>query len=201
MAQNQGGEYTRTPRVFLNVSKGKLSNNKEGKHIDGYIGRLTELKFVTETFEGQPTPKWKVVMKNMADPEGSEAQIAFKADAYYALGWFRRILNVNLARPFLMGVYRPKDSNEKISMCYLMQDEQKIEADKERIPDPVKVMVGTKEIMDWTKTLEVCNQIALEVQEKIRVASRLLAQQAPAAPEYEGPPLGEEPPRREDLPF
>lgn len=186
----------RTPRQFLNVSRGKLINKKDEKYIDGYIGKLTEVKFVTDTFEGQPQPKWKVIMKNMASTEGGEAQIAFKADAYYALGWFRRILSVNVARPFLMGVYRPKDGNEKISLCYMRQDEQKIEANKDVVRDPVKVTVGTKEILDWTDALSDCNKIAIELGKRINVAHM-------AEPMGGGEvPLGEAPKdEKEELPF
>jgi len=197
MSQQSGGEYTRTPRTFLNVSKGKLANNKDGKYLDGYIGKLTDIKLVMESYEGQPSPKWKIVMKNMADPEGSEAQISFKADAYYALGWFRRILNVNLALPFLMGAYRPKDSNEKISLCYMRQNEIKIEADKDRIPDPVKVTVGMKELLDWTATLEECNKISDEVRVRIQKASML-----PTSPQGEYASGDTAPhPAESDLPF
>lgn len=168
--QQDGGEFLRTPRQFLNVSRGKLVNKKDEKFLDGYIGKVTEIKFVTDTFEGQPQPKWKVILKNMASAEGVEAQIAFKADAYYALGWFRRILNVNIARPFLMGVYRPKDGNDKISLCYMRQDEQKIEANKDTVRDPVKVTVGTKEILDWTDALDDCHKVAAELTKRIHVA-------------------------------
>lgn len=199
MAQGQGGEYIRTPRQFLNVSKGKLANNKDGKFIDGYVGKLIEIKYALEKYEGQQNAKWKIVMRNMTDPEGSEAQISFKADAYYALGWFRRIRQVNLGLPFLMGVYRPKDSNEKISLCYMRQGELKIEPDKDIVPDPVKISVGTKELLDWTKTLEVCTQIADELRERIRKAAT--AQQAvPERAEYI-PPDNEPPPYESDQHF
>jgi hypothetical protein len=144
------GGYNRSNDTFLNVSMGKFSNKKEELSYDGWEGTLAEIKRKTSEWEGKPVEKIEV---RMVDEEGKGVRISFGAETYFALGFFARLQRTDVLKPFLLGVYQSK-KNEKISLCYIKQNGAVVkgpaEEDEDYMPQPEKVMVGKKEVIDWS---------------------------------------------------
>lgn len=182
----------RTPRLYLNVSRGKMRNKDAEKALDGFEGYLRELQFKIKEYQEQKTPSWIAVMVD-PDEGDREVLVQFNGKSYYSLGFFRRIQQVDLTKKFLIGAYTPKDANEKLSMCYMKQLGQKVEANKELVPDPQVVQVGGEDIKDFSDAIRSCKEIA----ERINAQLRQIVAQTPRTPEPENSPV----PPPDEAPF
>jgi hypothetical protein len=141
--------------LFLNVSCGFLVNKKKEISTRGYEGILESISQETDEFEGKPIDKIKLHMRDHKTDE--KAVISFTAESWYAVGFFQRIENIDLTKPFTLGVSQ-SEQNEKISFCWMKQGGKKIEKNAE-IPVPETVTVGKKEIKDFEKFLEEAGKI------------------------------------------
>src|SRR5690348_1630304 len=98
--------------MFINVSTGRFRwrvGSKEDKaaHLPETYkdcqmidGRLMGLKSFQGEYNGQPTLNVECLMEDGAE----RYRIQFKMDAWYAHGFFQRILAVDVRRPFTLGV-------------------------------------------------------------------------------------------------
>ena len=170
------GEYIRENLRFLNVSCGKLvSKNRdtgETKKIDGWTGYLVGIHHTVDQFEGQDVPKWRVTFM---DEDQSKAVVTFTAETSFEKGFFRRIGNVNFDLPLTVGVmpWKPdpektqgfKGDASKVSLCWMNQAGEKIAADEDW-PEIPKVVVGTKEVKDFSLSNAYIRQIVQAMYEK-----------------------------------
>jgi hypothetical protein len=147
---NRGDGYK-----FANIANGKINStiNGEKKQFDFYEGRLLSICTIDDDFEGNITPKVELTME---DDKGERSKIKFTLEGWYAVGFFARIMAVDLHKPFTLGVMGSEE-NAKISFCWLKQSGKKIEGAKD-VPKPQQVTIGTKKMSDFTEFLKFADE-------------------------------------------
>ncbi len=160
------GVVNREDILYLNVTKGKMVNNGRGISVGGYEGTLIGIREKSGEFEGQPTLKIEVKMKDSNSDE--IAIVQFTKEAWFALGFFSRIRKINLQKPFTIGVLASKE-NDKMSFCYLKQEGiVKVEADKS-FPKYETVLVNKKNVLDWTKPFDEMDKIVKHITDTLAI--------------------------------
>jgi len=165
------GEIKRGEGVtYYNVSCGKLRKNtgqksEDGRTIyeecDGYEGKLISIEKYTSEFEGKQQNK--IRLKMMDVDTGKIADISFTNNTFFAIGFFSRIINVDLDKPFTFGVCK-SEFNDKISHCYIYQDGVKIEKD-EKFPQPEKIEIDDGNVVyKWSNVSKVFDKIIEDIQ-------------------------------------
>ncbi len=200
---------------FYNVSRGKLRRKVEGVEEEhhGYTGYLTSLRRVSDEFEGKTIDKIEARMRD----SDSDAQISIKFSerAWFAFGFFQRVVQVNFEKPFTIGVMGSKD-NEKLSFCYIRQGGDIIKKTSV-IPEPEKIEVNGEKTTEWTPCVEKYKEIVEEISNKLQGITvpdvpPPSAADVPPPAKAENPPISEEtqqnlgletppPIKEDDLPF
>jgi hypothetical protein len=141
--------------LYLNISCGFLVNKKKEISARAYEGIFKSIAREVDSYEGKDLSKIKLHMADNKSKE--EAVISFTAESWYAIGFFQRISNIDLSKPFTIGVSQ-SDKNEKISFCWMKQSGNKIEKD-ELFPVPEKVSVGKTVVLNWEPVNEMVDKI------------------------------------------
>lgn len=193
-----GALGNRANYLYLSVSKGSLVNKKKNIDTRGYEGLLIGIAEKQDEYQGQPVTKVQLKMK---DPKTGEiAIVEFNEESWYSIGFFSRIHEIDLTRPFIVGV-SASDKNEKISFCWLGQKGLENEttgketANRDKtFPVPEKKTLGRKEIMDWSAPLERIAAIMDSISEKLgeHVPAEEIAETAANKPATPFNPFAEE---------
>ena len=142
------GVIKREDILYLSVTCGVMRNKKREIETGGYHGTFLGIREKIGEYEGKPTVRIEVKMKD--DKSDEICVVQFTKEGWYSLGFFARIKKIDLTKPFTIGVLK-SDQNEKMSFCYLRQKEGvKIEADKS-FPKYDIVKLSGKDVQDWTK--------------------------------------------------
>jgi hypothetical protein len=152
--------------IYFQVSCGNLKYKKDGKKetAKAYEGKLIKIEYDDDNeFEGKKIPQYHIYMKDEANNE--LAIITFGEDTYFYKGFFSRIENVDLSKPFILGVIGSKE-NEKISFCYLKQNDTVIKAN-ENFPNPEKIKKGKIEFNDWSNVNSAVSEILERINSKL----------------------------------
>lgn len=129
-----------------------------------YEGIILDIREKDDLFEGQPTKKIQVKMKDSDSEE--EVVVSFTKKAIFCLQFFEQITEVDILKPIRIGVKGSKE-NEKISWCNLEQGENKrIEKNKD-FPKTEKIVVSGETIPDYTKPFEVIAKIMADLTIKL----------------------------------
>lgn len=180
--------------LFLNVSCGRLKNKAKNIEAKGYTGYVTDISRKDDEYEGKVTTK---VVVSMRDNKSDQlAKISFTEESYFSVGFFSQIKNADFSKPITFGVSGSQE-NEKVSFCWLSQDNQNLVRDKD-FPKPEKTKIGRNLIMDWTKLLEQAEVIIQWAKNETTKASAALAS-APRTPSAESSELSFG--SNDDLPF
>lgn len=167
--------------AYYHVASGKLRRHTSEKgpdgktvyvDIDGYEGQLKKIERFKDSFEGRENEKIRVQMFD--SDTGITADITFSAETFFVPGFFSRLLNVDLDKPFVIGVL-PSDKNEKMSFCYMKQDGKKIEKNSD-FPKPKEVPVGKTVQYDFTDVNKAVDEIIAQVTDYLKTVA--LAQEA-----------------------
>lgn len=175
-----------TGTTFVNVANGKLhfKENDEKKTADFLEGVITSIGEIEDELDGQKTIK---VVVDMADADRTY-RLKFTRDAWFSVGFFARIGNIDITKPVKVGVMQ-SEKNEKVSFCWMKQQGQKIEPSKET-PRPVKTTVGkgksAKEVIDFSDFNDFVEKTMKKINEALTKKSS------------SGVPKG---PNDDDLPF
>ena len=160
---------------YFNVSRGKLRYKENGQtsEANAYTGTIVAIREKTGEYDGQPTIKVEVKMKDT--DSDAFAIIQFTKEALFCLGFFARIRKVDLSKPVTIGVVA-SDKNEKVSFCYLKQSCYKgnpdpnkagiIDKDKS-FPSYTTVKISGKDVSDYTAPFEEIEKIMKELTEKL----------------------------------
>ena len=178
------GVVNREDILYLSVTCGKMKNKKKGIETSGYEGVLVGIREKAGEFEGQPTLRIEIKMR---DPKTNEiAIIQATKEALWAMGFFARIRKVDISKPFMIGAIG-SDKNEKISFCYIKQagyknpDPKKegiIDKDKS-FPPYTTVKVSGKDVNDYTAPFAEMDAIMKHLNERL---APVAATAAPAEP-------------------
>lgn len=158
------GIVNQNNNLYLNVSCGKLVNKKKEISSMAYEGLLLGIERKDDEYEGKIVGKITCKLKDTKSDE--ICFITWTEESYYSVGFFARITKANLSQPILIGVSGSKE-NEKISFCWMKQGQETIKVEKGEFPGPKKVKVGKKEMVDWTKPLELFEKIMNQVNESL----------------------------------
>jgi hypothetical protein len=96
------------------------------------------------------------------------------------LGLFSRLISAALDpnQPILVGVL-PHKANKKINLCYLKQNDVKIEAVKDTIAQPVEVDLGAgQKSMNWIETTKAFDLILEEMNPRFAENAKIVPVQA-----------------------
>lgn len=148
---------------FFRVSCGKFVGTIDGEERKevAYTGYLRSIKRFTDEYKGEENEKIEVVIS-----DGDEnIRFQFTLEAWYAVGFFQRIRNIDLAEKFTLGVME-SEQNEKISFCWMKQAGKKIERD-EKFPAPEKKTVGKKVYHDWEAVVTAADKEIARIQKAI----------------------------------
>ena len=162
---------------YFNVSRGKLRYKENGQpaEANAYTGTIVGIREKAGEYEGQPTMKIEVKLRDT--DSDAFAIVQFTKEALFCLGFFARIRKVDLSKPVTIGVLA-SDKNDKVSFCYLKQKEYTgnpdpkkqgiIDKDKS-FPAYTTVKVSGKDVNDYTKPFEEIDAIMKHINEKLAV--------------------------------
>lgn len=164
------GGVTQENLLYLSVTKGRMVNKKKNLDFGGYEGQMLGIRQKDGEYEGKPQVKIEVKMKDTKT--GEIAVVQFTKEAWYALGFFSRIRQVNLDKPFTLGVLA-SEQNEKMSFCYIKQ-EGHVNSKKTNTFEPDKsfpkyetITVSNKPVQDWTKPFAEMDTIIKHLSDRL----------------------------------
>lgn len=151
--------------LYLNVSCGFLKNKGKGIESRWYTGYLISIDREKSTYESKNDQEqsWQIRIKMKDDVSEEIAIIQCTEEAWFALSFFERIQNVDLSKPFTLGV-SGSDDYEKMSFCWMKQDGKKIP--KAELTHPEKVTIGSKTINDWSAFVGEAAAIMIDINSK-----------------------------------
>jgi len=155
--------------LFLNVNKGRLVNKKRGLEFTGYEGFFQGIGRTLDTYGGEQKTKIIVQMRDTEPNSNEVAVIWFTEESYFSLGFFGRILNVDIREPFTFGVVpSDREGREKMSFCYLKQNGKTVPK-QENIPVPQKRQIGkSKQVLDWSECLAFFDEVIIELESRMQ---------------------------------
>lgn len=156
MGVDQGSDY-----LFLNVSGGKLVNKKKEIAAYSYTGILVGIDRAMDNYEGRDIPKIKLKVKDHKSDE--VAQISFSEESWYSSGFFARITEIDLSKPFSVGA-SGSEQNEKVSFCWLKQNGETIKVEKGVFPTPTKDRRGKD---NYDALVEAIDPIVKDLQNRL----------------------------------
>lgn len=171
-----GGEaHTSDSFMYLTVTKGKMVNKKRNIEWDKYTGYIVGIEIKDGEFEGKPTKKVEVKMKD--DQSDEVVNIQFTLAAYFARGFFARIYKIDVSKPFTLCVTQ-SDQNEKSSFCWMKQGGQKyknaqgkeVEAIEPHatFPKPEDIDLGSgQKTLSWAKVIPSMEKTLAFMQKQI----------------------------------
>ena len=192
--------------TFLNVSKGKLVNKKKGLEYDAYYGYFKGIRLKPDSYKGEP--KTQVQVRMMDEKKQENVIVCFNLESWFCIGFFQRIEKIDLAEPFLLGVFTsdkiPEGASEPstVPFCYMKQGPNlKSESAKivkrEDFPRPEKVNIGKgKTASNYDKVEVEVKNVMNRLAERMGIKVEEIDERA-QPPQHEGPP----PHTDTDLPF
>ena len=147
----------------------------------GYEGSILAIREKEGEFEGKKTVAIEVKMKDTKSDEIAIVQFTKKAG--FALGFFSRIEKADLTKPLTIGVL-PSDQNEKMSFCYLKQNNETIKSDKD-FPKYTTMKISGEDVQDWAAPFARFDAIIKSINEKIaseKPQSEAITDDAPPVP-------------------
>jgi len=130
--------------IYYKASMGAFK--KDGKDCGNkYTGFIKDITIKEDEYQKKKFDRVTVTMEDAASTKEKPdiAKITFRAEGWYANGFFSRLPKVDLSKEITLGILS-SDKNDKISWCYIKQGGQVVKKQDDFIRD---------EAGDWSKAI------------------------------------------------